>query len=359
MVADRNFWRGRQVFLTGHTGFKGAWMALWLQELGAKVHGYALAPPTTPSLFDLATVHDGMASGYGDIRDLTHLTKMLDKAAPEVVFHFAAQSLVRESYKSPVETFATNLLGTVNLLEAIRKTSSVKAVVVITTDKCYENREWVWGYRENEPMGGYDPYSASKGCAEIAIAAYRNSFFNAATTSTFISSARAGNVIGGGDWATDRLVPDIIRALLAGKPVQIRNPNAIRPWQHVLEPLSGYLMLAERLCVEGAPFAEGWNFGPADEDAKPVGWIARRVCEEWGNGASFEIDKGEHPHEAHYLKLDCSKARMKLGWTPKLHLDEALKLIIEWTKAYAGGENLRNATVRQIQAYEELRGGAD
>ena len=351
------FWRGKRVFLTGHTGFKGSWLSLWLQSLGAQVAGYALPAPTNPSLFDIARVADGMDSVIADIRDLATLQQAMQSAQPEIVIHMAAQPLVRESYRNPVDTYATNVMGTVNLLEAVRHTPGVKAVVNITTDKCYENREWVWGYRENEPMGGYDPYSNSKGCAELVSAAYRSSFFNSKDYSRHgvaIATVRAGNVIGGGDWAQDRLIPDILAAFEAGSPVHIRNPHAIRPWQHVLEPLRGYLTLAERLFEQGADYAEAWNFGPRDEDAKPVGWIVEQLASLWGTGASWQIDAGDHPHEAHYLKLDISKVRSLLDWHPALNLQQALELIVAWTQARLGGQDMRQQTLAQIQAYQTL-----
>jgi len=352
---NAEFWRGKRVLLTGHTGFKGSWLSLWLQSMGAQVVGYALAPPTEPSLFEVAGVGAGMTSVIGDIRDLEHLRAVFAEHKPEIVIHMAAQPLVRYSYAEPVETYSTNVMGTVNLLEAVRGTPGVKAVVNVTTDKCYENREWAWGYRENEAMGGYDPYSSSKGCAELVTAAYRNSFFNSATFnvkhSTAIASARAGNVIGGGDWAEDRLIPDIMRAITQGRSVTIRNPHAIRPWQHVLEPLSGYLKLAQKLYEEGAAYAEGWNFGPNDEDAKPVQWIVEQLTQSWGEGASWLLDGGEHPHEAHYLKLDCSKAKGRLDWHPRWHLDEALKRIVDWQKQYLYGRDMRAVTIEQIDLY--------
>ncbi len=330
-------------------------MSLWLQSMGAYVVGYALAPPTVPSLFDVAKVGLGMTSIIGDIRDLEHLRAVFAEHQPEIVIHMAAQPLVRYSYIEPVETYSTNVMGTVNLLEAVRSTPSVKAVVNVTTDKCYENREWAWGYRENEPMGGYDPYSSSKGCAELVTAAYRNSYFHPSTFnnkhSTAIASARAGNVIGGGDWAEDRLIPDIMRAISEGRPVHIRNPHAIRPWQHVLEPLSGYLLLAQKLYEEGAAYAEGWNFGPNDEDAKPVQWIVERLTASWGEGANWVLDAGDHPHEAHYLKLDCSKAKGRLDWHPRWHLDGALKKIVDWQKCYQQGADMKTVTLEQIDSY--------
>jgi CDP-glucose 4,6-dehydratase len=351
------FWRGRRVFLTGHTGFKGSWTSLWLQSLGAELTGFSLQPLTQPSLFEEARVDNVMRSIIGDIRDLSALKQALQTAQPEIVIHMAAQPLVRYSYQDPVETYSTNVMGTVHLLESVRNTSGVKAVVNITTDKCYENREWVWGYRENEPMGGYDPYSNSKGCAELVSSAYRSSFFNANTFEQHgvaLATARAGNVIGGGDWARDRLIPDILAAFEQGKVVNIRNPHAIRPWQHVLEPLRGYLTLAERLFEYGPGYAEGWNFGPNDEDAKPVAWIVQKMAEMWGNDANWQIDSREHPHEAAYLKLDTSKARGRLNWHPALCLDDALKLVISWAKQRQSGADNRQLTLNQIHAYQAL-----
>ena len=353
-MIDTAFWHGKRVFMTGHTGFKGSWLSIWLHLLGAELTGYALQPPTDPSLFELAGVSDLMTSVIADVRDLERLKTELAAAAPEIVIHMAAQPLVRDSYKIPVETYATNVMGTVHLLEAVRACPAVRAVVNVTTDKVYENREWAWGYRENEPFGGYDPYSNSKGCSELVTAAYRSSYFNPkdhAHHGVALASARAGNVIGGGDWAADRLIPDILRAILASEPVRIRNPNAIRPWQHVLEPLSGYLTLAQSLFEGGARFAEGWNFGPSDDDARPVEWIVKRMCSQWGEGARYEIDAGEHPHEAHYLKLDCSKARAELGWQPRWSLERSLDSIIAWTHAYQGGLDLHDVCTTQITKY--------
>lgn len=351
------FWEGRRVLLTGHTGFKGSWLSLWLQSMGAHVTGYALAPPTNPSLFEIADVAQGMTSIVGDIRDLTILQAVFAEHKPEIVIHMAAQPLVRYSYQKPVETYATNVMGTVHLLEAVRNTPGVKAVVIITTDKCYENREWVWGYRENEPMGGVDPYSNSKGCAELVSAAYRSSFFNAGNYEDHgvaIATVRAGNVIGGGDWAQDRLIPDILAAFEQGRKVEIRNPHAIRPWQHVMEPLRGYLALAEQLFEHGPSFGDGWNFGPNDEDAKPVAWIVEQMAELWGADAHWQIDTAEHPHEAHYLKLDISKARSLLDWHPKLRLKDALALIIDWSRQRKAGVNMRELTLAQLHTYQAL-----
>jgi CDP-glucose 4,6-dehydratase len=353
-VTARGFWRGKHVFMTGHTGFKGSWLSLWLQHLGADVTGYALNPPTNPSLFDVANVGTGMRSTIADIRDAETLSKAMRVAKPDIVIHMAAQPLVRYSYQAPVETYTTNVMGTVHLLEAVRQTDSVRAVVNVTTDKCYENKEWPWGYRENDPMGGYDPYSSSKGCAELVTAAYRNSYFNLAEHSEHgvaIATGRAGNVIGGGDWAQDRLIPDMLRAIEAGEPVQIRSPHAIRPWQHVLEPLSGYLNLAEKLYTQGPAYAEGWNFGPADEDAKPVQWIVEQLTAQWGDGASWQLDSNPQPHEAHHLKLDCSKARSVLNWHPKWDLTRTLQSIIAWHKAARQGANMNAVCLQQITEY--------
>ena len=349
-----SFWSGKKVFLSGHTGFKGSWMSMWLQLLGAEVTGYALSPPTKPSLFNVAQVAQGMNSVIGDIRDGNLLTNAMRQAMPDIVIHMAAQPLVRRSYVDPVETYSTNVMGTVHLLEAVRKTRSVRAVVNVTTDKCYENKEWMWGYRENEPMGGFDPYSSSKGCAELVTSAYRNSFFTAATHSEHevaLATARAGNVIGGGDWAEDRLIPDILRAIEAGQSVNIRNPLATRPWQHVLEPLSGYLVLAEKLYAEGPAFAQAFNFGPAEEDARPVQWIVEQLTQQWAEGAAWHLDGGTHPHEAHYLKLDCSKAHASLGWRPRWHLGQALQAIIVWHKAHHLRRDMRALCLQQINDY--------
>jgi CDP-glucose 4,6-dehydratase len=350
------FWRGKRVFLTGHTGFKGSWLSLWLQQLGAQVTGFALAPPSKPSLFETAGVAAGMTHIEGDIRDAAALLGAVREAQPEIVIHMAAQALVRYSYAHPVETYSTNVMGLVHLFEAVRATPGIKAVVNVTSDKCYDNREWPWGYRENEAMGGYDPYSNSKGCAELITSAYRSSYFNPERYSEHgvaLGSGRAGNVIGGGDWAEDRLIPDMMRAIAAGQPVRIRSPHAIRPWQHVLEPLSGYLTLAERLYTEGAAFAEGYNFGPHDIDARPVQWIISRLCESWGAGAAWELDGAPQPHEATYLKLDCSKARARLGWQPRWALGQTLDHIVAWHQAHARGADMRALTLAQIRQYQD------
>jgi len=343
------FWNGKRVLLTGHTGFKGSWLAIWLQSLGAHVVGYAIAPPTEPSLFEVADVGKGMTSVIGDIRDLAKLQSVFSKHCPELVIHMAAQPLVRYSYQNPVETYATNVMGTVHLLEAVRNTPGVKAVVNITTDKCYENKEWSWGYREDEPMGGHDTYSNSKGCSELVTSAYRRSFFQ--DKGIAVASARAGNVIGGGDWAADRLIPDILRAFEKNQPVIIRNPYATRPWQHVLEPLYGYLTLAERLYTEGQECAEGWNFGPLDDDARPVQWIVEHMVNNWGGGASWQQDCAVHPHEAKYLKLDISKAKARLGWQPRWPLATALLHISSWHQAWLANDDMKKLCLAHIKKY--------
>lgn len=348
-VIDHRFWRGKRVFLTGHTGFKGSWLSLWLQSMGAELYGYALTPPTNPALFEEANVAQGMTSIIGDVRDFDALFEALKKSRAEIVIHMAAQPLVRLSYDQPVQTYATNVMGTVHLLEAIRQVGGVRAVVNVTTDKCYENKEWVWGYREDEPMGGYDPYSNSKGCSELVTSAYRQSFFQKSDTA--LGSARAGNVIGGGDWALDRLVPDILRAFERKEPVVIRNPYATRPWQHVLEPLSGYLTLAQKLYEGGQIYAEGWNFGPNEDDAKPVQWIVERLVKDWGSGASWQADSGEHPHEANYLKLDISKAKSKLDWRPRWSLGIALGEITKWHQAWLAKDNVQQLCLQQIEQF--------
>jgi CDP-glucose 4,6-dehydratase len=353
---DSGFWKNKKVLVTGHTGFKGSWLSTWLQNMEANVVGFSLAPPTTPNLFEVARVAEGMSSTIGDIRNLDQLQKVIAKEQPEIIFHMAAQALVRHSYDNPVETYATNVMGTVHLLEAVRQTGGVKAIVNITSDKCYENQEWPWGYRENETMGGFDPYSNSKGCAELVTSAFRNSYFNAEDFDNHgvaLASARSGNVIGGGDWAKDRLIPDIMRAIVAEKPVVVRNPDAIRPWQHVLEPLGGYLLLAQKLWEKGRDFSEAWNFGPRDEDAKPVSWVVTRLTEMWGKGASWTLDGQKHPHESHYLKLDCSKAKSQLGWSPTWNLETSLLAIVNWNQEYLAQKDMRVMMTEQINAFEK------
>ena len=349
---DPVFWKDKKVFLTGHTGFKGGWLSLWLTSMGAKVTGYALAPNTRPNLFDVLGVDSVIERSHiADIRDLATLQKTMSEAKPDVVIHMAAQPLVRYSYVNPVETYATNVMGTVHVLEGTRAIDSVRATVVVTTDKCYENKEWVWGYRENEPMGGFDPYSNSKGCAELVTSAYRQSYFSGSNSINNVASARAGNVIGGGDWSENRLIPDAIKAFEANMPLMIRNPLATRPWQHVLEPLSGYLILAQALYERGSVFACGWNFGPRDEDNRSVQEVVDLLISGWGKRAHWEKEGAEQPHEANLLKLDCSKARTKLGWTPKWKLETAIQKIVEWQKAYQAKENMQELSLSQIAHY--------
>ena len=351
---NTDFWKNKKVFITGHTGFKGGWMSLWLNKLEAKVKGYALDPQSNLSLFNLAKISDNLESQIGNIQNLALLKQSLKNFEPEIVIHMAAQPLVRASYNDPVETYKTNVMGTVNLFEAVRECESVKVVVNVTTDKCYENNEWLWGYRENEPMGGRDPYSNSKGCSELITTAYRQSFFNSDSTVS-IASARAGNVIGGGDWAEDRLVPDALRAFNSSKPLVIRNPLAIRPWQHVLEPISGYLALAEKLYLEKDEFAEAWNFGPNEDDSWPVGEVVDFLVTEWPSYASWELEKGSQPHEAQLLKLDISKAKSRLNWKPLWNLEQTLKSIVDWNSAHINNKNMQEVTMDQINNYEKYR----
>jgi len=354
VVISVDFWRDRSVLVTGHTGFKGGWLCLWLKSLGARVTGFALPPPTDPSLFEVARVADGMTSIIGDVRDYTAVRAAFETARPEVVIHMAAQPLVRLSYEQPVETYAANVMGTVHVLEATRSVGGVRSFVAVTSDKCYENREWSWGYRENEAMGGYDPYSSSKGCSELVVSAYRRSFFNPADHTrhgTGVATARAGNVIGGGDWAKDRLMTDLIAAITGGRPAIIRNPGALRPWQHVLEPLRGYMMLAERLWTGAPEFADGWNFGPEDDSVRPVSWIADHLTKLWGEGASWELDGAAHPHEARYLKLDCSKAKAVIGWRPVWDLERSLDQILAWQRALHADRDMGALCRQQISEY--------
>jgi CDP-glucose 4,6-dehydratase len=354
---SENIWHGKRVFLTGHTGFKGGWLALWLASKGAIVRGYALDPCTEPNLFTEAKVGSVIEDIRGDIRDAAKLDAALTGFAPDVVFHMAAQPLVRFSYEDPIGTFETNVIGTARVLDAVRRTPSVRAVVSVTTDKCYENKEWLWGYRETDPLGGYDPYSSSKACAEIVSAAYRQSFFPVADIASHkcgVATGRAGNVIGGGDWSMDRLIPDLVRGFLAGDAVRIRRPQAIRPWQHVLEPLLGYILLAEHLLTGDPRYATAFNFGPSDDDAQTVGWIVERMTKFWGDNASWVLDEDPSVHEAGYLKLDASRARAELTWHPKLRLDTTLNWLVDWYKAWQSGADMHRFTLDQIAAYEKL-----
>jgi len=355
VVIGEEFWRKRRVLLTGHTGFKGSWMSFWLQKLQAQLCGLALDPPSTPSLFEVGNVGQGMQDVRGDIRDQTCVAHTFAAFRPEIIIHMAAQSLVRPSYADPIATYATNVMGTAHVLEAARQCSSVRVILVITSDKCYENREWDRGYEETDPMGGYDPYSSSKGCAELITAAYRRSFFNPACYEDHhvaIASARAGNVIGGGDWAVDRLIPDAMRSFAMGQKLIVRLPDAIRPWQHVLEPICGYLQLAHCLYDKGPVFAQAWNFGPNVEAEQPVRYLAERVTRLWGDGAQWQaLSVADAPHEAHYLKLDARKAHKELAWRPRLGLDDALALTIDWYKAFSDGRNMRDVSLAQITSY--------
>jgi CDP-glucose 4,6-dehydratase len=357
-MPNRSFWKDRRVVLTGHTGFKGSWLSLWLDALGANVTGYALDPPTRPSLYEQANVAAAVrTSTCADIRDFPRFKAAIEECHPDVVIHMAAQSVVHRGYMEPIETYSSNVMGTVHLLESLRQLGQPCVVVNVTSDKCYENKEWDWGYRENDPMGGHDPYSNSKACAELVTSAFRESYFrmeDPERTRIAVASARAGNVIGGGDWTSDQLIPDIMRAFLSGKPCLIRSPSAIRPWQFVLEPLRGYLLLAERLAEDASRYSSSWNFGPGEADARPVSWIADELARSWAQGASWCQDEEMHPREAHYLKLDISKTRACLGWHPALPLDLALGRIVEWYREFQAGGDLRRLTRAQIERYGAL-----
>ena len=351
-----DFWRSKKVFLTGHTGFKGSWMSLWLQNLDAEVIGYSLVPPTQPNLYELADIEKGMESIRGDILDLEHLRRAVREHRPEIVFHFAAQSLVRRSYDDPIGTYATNVLGTAHVLDAVRDLPSVRSIVVVTSDKCYENRGDQRAYRESDRLGGADPYSSSKAAAEIVTSAYRKSFFASAKdeTAVGVASARAGNVIGGGDWGADRLIPDVMRAILDGRDLLIRHPQAVRPWQHVLEPVSGCLTLAEKLWQEPERFSESWNFGPNESETLSVSTLLECLRELWGPGLSWQFDDGAHPHEAHYLSLDCTKSKAELGWEPRWNLNSALEATVQWYKAYQSHQDVRLLAQEQIRSYQGM-----
>lgn len=352
LISD--FYKGRKVLVTGHTGFKGSWLSILLNWLGADVYGYSLKPHTNPNLYELAKIDSIVTSTIGEIRDYDALYFALNEIQPEIVIHMAAQALVKESYRNPRYTYDVNVMGVVNLFEAVRHVKSVKAVLNVTTDKCYENKEWIWGYRENEPMGGFDPYSNSKSCSELVTSSFRNSFFNPndyKSHGVALASARAGNVIGGGDWADDRLIPDFMRSIILGEKLKIRNPHSIRPWQHVLEPLSGYLKLCEALYNDGVMYADGWNFGPDQSDSKNVEWISDTLCRMWGQNATYELDKNIHPHEANYLKLDCSKAHELLNWHQKWNIEITLQKIVDWHRAFINKSDMRQVTVNQIEEY--------
>lgn len=352
---NKNFWKNKSVLVTGHTGFKGAWLSLWLKSLDTNLIGYSLSPPTEPNLFTLANISSGMTSINGDICNLENLKLVLKRHKPEIVIHMAAQSLVRKSYLDPIETYSTNVIGTANVLEAIKQIGSTKVALVVTSDKCYENKEKEWDYSETEPLGGYDPYSSSKGCAELVTSAYRRSFFSSQAqtkNTTHIASARSGNVIGGGDWSNDRLIPDVIKSITKNQKLIIRNPNAIRPWQHVLEPLGGYLLLVENLWNNNK-FSSSWNFGPKKEDCKKVSWIVECFIKLWGENVRWEIDVNENPHEANYLRLDCAKAKEELGWEPSWNIEKALSETVNWYKSFKEKKNLEEFSLSQIKEYQK------
>ncbi len=354
---NHNFWKGKKVLLTGHTGFKGSWLSIWLKKLGVDLIGYSLEPETNPSLFQVAEVQKNMVSYFKDIRNIDNLKEIIQSHQPEIIIHMAAQAIVRKSYSDPVETYTTNIMGTLNILEAVRKAKCVKVVLVITSDKCYENKEWIWSYREMDPMGGYDPYSSSKACAELVTSSYIKSFFNPKDFSSHqcaIATARAGNVIGGGDWAQDRLIPDIIQSFSNNQNIFIRYPNAIRPWQHVLEPLYGYLQLVEKLWSNPKDFIGAWNFGPDDGNHKQVSYITEYIRLLWNKNLKWVTDNEINPHEANYLKLDCSKAKTYLGWSPKLSLDKTLEQIVQWYKSFINNEPMLQRCLNEINMYEEL-----
>jgi len=350
-IIDNKFWSNKRIFITGHTGFKGAWLCLWLHSLGATVQGYALDPPTAPNLFELCNLGNLISSKIADIRDLNQLTNTIKSFKPDIVFHLAAQSLVKESYQNPLDTYEINVIGTLKLFEAVRNSSTVKSIINVTSDKCYDNKEWWWGYREIDPMGGHDPYSSSKGCAELLSKCYWRSFFE--NNGIGLASCRAGNVIGGGDWASNRLIPDIMKAFLRDEKLLIRNPSAIRPWQYVLEPLGGYLLLAQKLYQDHGKYSGGWNFGPNDDDVKTVKWIVDRLCHKWKVKVFYELDRKKHPHEAQFLKLDCSKARSGLGWRPRWNIEQALDKVVEWFVAYREKQDLLQLSLSQINTYSK------
>ena len=351
MKPKNSFWRGKNVIITGHTGFKGCWLAFWLTQLGTKVTGYALDPPTDPNLFSALEIQKNIIDLRNDIRDLFSLKSAIRSAAPDIIIHMAAQSLVRQSYKDPVSTYETNVLGTVNIFDACRTCDSVRVILIVTSDKCYENKEVDYSYGETDPMGGHDPYSSSKGCAELVTSAFRRSFYNNPSAPA-IASARAGNVIGGGDWASDRIIPDAMRAFSDKQILQVRNPDAIRPWQHVLEPISGYMTLCEKMWYEPSKFSKGWNFGPEDESVCTVKEVTDKVSALWGNHAVWTKSNGDHPHEATLLKLDITEAKKKLAWIPKWDLDTALEKTVSWYKSYYNGEDIHKMSLEQINKYQ-------
>jgi CDP-glucose 4,6-dehydratase len=351
---NQSFWKNKKILITGHTGFKGSWLTVWLKKLGADITGFSKSVPTNPSLFETVNIEKDIKSVIGDIQNYELLKETISKCEPEIIFHMAAQSLVIKSYSNPIETFSTNVMGTVNLLYAVKETKKPKVVINITSDKCYENNELLEGYSEDDPMGGHDPYSSSKGCAELITKSFRKSFFSSDHENNIgLASVRAGNVIGGGDWAENRLIPDIIRAIKNKENVKIRNPNALRPWQHVLDPLNGYISLAEKLWDDQTKYSEGWNFGPEKNEVKPVSWIIEKFNDIWKNKINWEVGNNEL-HEANNLILNCQKAKSRLGWNPKMNTETALKLTIEWYTKYFDGENMREGTEEQIAKFQKL-----
>ncbi len=360
LVVNRDFWKTKNVLVTGHTGFKGSWLSLWLQDMGAAVSGYSLPAPTQPSMFERADIALGMNSIAGDVRDYQAVQRTVDETNPDIVLHLAAQSLVRPSYADPLETYSTNVMGTANILEAVRQSgrrqdSRIQSVVIVTSDKCYENKEVARGYKETDRLGGHDPYSNSKGCAELVASAFRKSYFSEKDAGIRVATVRAGNVIGGGDWSRERLVPDAMKAFVEGDTLRIRNPAAIRPWQHVLDPLWGYLRLCEKLHAGGTGFAKGWNFGPDSDSEQPVSEVVRLLADEWGENAIWDLDKGPHPHEAAYLKLDSSCARADLDWKPRMNLIQAIEKTVSWYKRDLELESMRDFSIDQIGEFENTR----
>ena len=354
---NKEFWNKKKILVTGHSGFKGSWLSLWLQKLNANVIGFSKSVPTNPSLFELANIENGMTSIIGNVCDYDKLEKTIKEYKPEIVIHMAAQAILRESYSNPIETYATNVMGTVNLLESIRKTDNVKVILNVTTDKCYEPNESSKGHLETDRLGGYDPYSNSKACSELVTSSFRNSFFNPKEHQKHgisLASCRAGNVIGGGDWGKDRLIPDIMKGILNNKVIKIRNPNSTRPWQHVLDPLNGYLTLVEKLWSSGSEFSEGWNFGPLEDDERPVKWIVEKLTGLWAKDIRWNIDNNVNPHEENYLRLNCTKANSRLDWMPKLNLEQGLEWVIEWYKQYEQNNNMREITEQQIEEFQKL-----
>jgi CDP-glucose 4,6-dehydratase len=351
---NQSFWKNKEILITGHTGFKGSWLTVWLKKLGANITGFSKSVPTNPSLFETTNIEKDIKSVVGDIQNYELLKETISKCEPEIIFHMAAQSLVIKSYSNPIETFSTNVMGTVNLLYAVKETKKPKVVINITSDKCYENNESLEGYSEDDPMGGHDPYSSSKGCAELITKSFRKSFFSSDHENNIgLASVRAGNVIGGGDWAENRLIPDIIRAIKNKENIKIRNPNALRPWQHVLDPLNGYISVAEKLWDDQTKYSEGWNFGPEKNEVKPVSWIIEKFNELWKNKINWEVSNNKL-HEANNLILNCQKAKSILGWNSKINTETALKLTIEWYRKYFDGENMRKVTEEQITKFQKL-----